>query len=282
MQKNKLTIVVLIVLFVGIATYFTTQYINTLGTDDSMQPEFSVEDSIQTNMDMFDSQMTGSFNIVAESVSYFNETQGYFARPTDEGVYPGVIMIHEWWGLNENIKNMAEKLASEGYNVLAVDLYNGSVAEDSTAARTLVGGLDQDNALQNMKAAASFLRENESDRIASLGWCFGGGQSMQLALSDEDLAATVIYYGNLETDPEKLDQITWPVLGVFGDQDQSIPVETVDNFESALDEAGVENDIYMYEGVGHAFANPSGDNYAPEATMDAWEKTRVFLENNLK
>jgi carboxymethylenebutenolidase len=111
-----------------------------------------------------------------------------------------------------------------------------------------------------------------------LGWCFGGGQSLQLALNTEQpLAATVIYYGTLVTNQTDLAEITWPVLGVFGAADQSIPVDTVNQFDAALDASGVTNEIYIYEGVGHAFANPSGGNYAPKETADAWEKTLAFL-----
>jgi carboxymethylenebutenolidase len=134
--------------------------------------------------------------------------------------------------------------------------------------------LQPDQALENVNAS----------RIGSLGWCFGGGQSLQLALNTEagyPLAATVIYYGNLVTDAEELAQIQWPVLGIFGDQDESISVADVNRFEQALNSTGVPNEIYVYQGVGHAFANPSGDNYAPVETSDAWQKTLEFLKRNL-
>ena len=119
-------------------------------------------------------------------------------------------------------------------------------------------------------------------KIASLGWCFGGGQSLRLALA-EKLDATVIYYGNLVTNEDDLSRINWPVLGIFGEQDQSIPVTTVKEFESSLNKLGIKNSINVYPGVGHAFANPSGASYAPEATQDAWKKTlEIFLDTNLK
>ncbi|MBI2646877.1 dienelactone hydrolase family protein [Candidatus Woesearchaeota archaeon] len=119
------------------------------------------------------------------------------------------------------------------------------------------------------------------NKIASIGWCFGGQISLQLSLN-EKLATTVIYYGNLETDANKLSVIKGHVLGIFGSLDTGIPVETVKKFEAALNQLGIENEIHIYEGVGHAFANPSGMNYAPEQTKDAWEKTLVFLDRNLK
>lgn len=218
----------------------------------------------------------------SESVNYFEKTTGYYARPEEDGDYPGVVMIHEWWGLNDNIRNMADMLAGQGYQVLAVDLYHGQVATTSDQARSLVEGLDQNEALDNLKAAKQYLVDQEAPKIASLGWCFGGGQSMQFSLSGEQLDATVIYYGNLVTDEEKLSQIHWPVLGIFGGDDTSIPVASVNDFEKSLNDLGIENNINIYPGVGHAFANPTGSSYAPDATRDAWNKTLSFLAKNLK
>ena len=222
----------------------------------------------------------GMFKVSAQNVAY-DGTSGYLARPELSGTYPGVVMIHEWWGLNDNIKDMAKQLASEGYVVLAVDLYNGNVASTSGEAINFVSNLNQTRALENMKAALAYLRSQNAEKIASLGWCFGGGQSLQLALN-EKLDATVIYYGSLVTNETRLSVIEWPVMGVFGDNDTSIPVSTVQEFSDSLDNLGVDNEIYLYEGVGHAFANPSGMNYAPEQTKDAWEKTVAFLDKHLK
>jgi carboxymethylenebutenolidase len=239
-----------------------------------------------------------SFSIENKNVNYYNKTSGYLAYPiienntknlTDKKL-PGIIMIHEWWGLNENIKNMANSLAKEGYVVLAVDLYNGQVTDAADIAKTLVSKV-RDNpseAISNLQSAVRYLASLEnvnSSKIASLGWCFGGGQSLQLALnteSDYPLAATIIYYGNLVSDQESISKIKWPVLGIFGDQDQSISVNDVKNFEKILTSTGVPNEIYIYEGVGHAFANPSGDNYAPKETAHAWQKTLDFLNKYIK
>ena len=224
--------------------------------------------------------------IITEDVIYFGSSKGFLAKPKNEGVYPAVVMIHEWWGLNDNIKEMARSLAAEGYVVLAVDLYNGKIGKNSTEAGQLAGAVRGNPAvaIQNMKAAVQYLQNLgnvNDDKIASMGWCFGGAMSLQLALN-EKLAATVIYYGNLETNSTKLSVIKWPILGIFGSKDTSIPVETVKKFEAALNEVGIENEIHIYEGVGHAFANPSGMNYAPEQTKDAWEKTLEFLDRELK
>ena len=192
-------------------------------------------------------------------------------------------MIHEWWGLNDNIRNEAQKLAREGYVVLAVDLFEKSPAQTPDEARALVGSFSQERGIQNMQAAKDYLQQKESVvKIASLGWCFGGGQSLQLALNSDDLDATVIYYGRLVTEKDELSVINWPVLGIFGSEDQGIPVSTVREFEASLNDLGVENNIHIYEGANHAFANPSGSSYKMEAAEDAWKKTIAFLNKNLK
>lgn len=233
----------------------------------------------ENNRMLFEKDLSDS--VVSEEIS--SEVMGYFAQPKQEGDYPGVIMIHEWWGLNDNIKYMAELLASEGYRVFAVDLYDGKVAEDSTAAREYATAVrsNPDEAISKMQAASDYLKEEAgATSIASLGWCFGGQQSLNFSVA-EDLDATVIYYGNLTEDEEQLASLNSPVLGIFGAEDGGIPVESVENFEASLNNLGVKNEITIYPGVGHAFANPSGDNYAAKETLNAWQKTLEFLEANL-
>lgn len=218
--------------------------------------------------------------VIESDIEYFAGAKGHFARPEAPGEYPGVVMIHENRGLRPETKAAAEQLAREGYMVLAVDLLGGPV-ETQEEARALSAAFKQEAGLANMKSAVKFLKAKGAVKIASLGWCFGGAQSLQLSLS-EPLDATVIYYGRLATTTQALEPIGWPVLGIFGDQDQVISVESVSQFESALDELGVQNEIHMYKGVGHAFANPSGMSYAPNETRDAWDKTLAFLEEHLK
>lgn len=219
------------------------------------------------------------YKVSSLNVKYYMNTQGYFVQPEVEGNYPGVIMIHEWWGLNSHIKEMADQLASQGYRVLAVDLF-GSVAQTPEEARKQVTSLNQNIALDNLKAAKAYLNSKGSTKIASLGWCFGGAQSLQISLN-EDLDATVIYYGNLINDESKLKNLKSPVLGIFGNKDTSIPVDTVNNFRETLTRLSKTNDINIYDGVGHAFANPSGQGFAPKETSDAWNKTLNFLDKNL-
>lgn len=262
-------------------------------------------------------QENGKQSLENQTVNYYGNTSGYLvypksfdgsmiksnntesptttassAAPSSSSLsgnkLPAVVMIHENRGLNEHIKMMADTLAKEGYVVLAVDLFNGQVASNQEVAGQLSGAVRENptEAIANLRAAVRYLASLEkvdASQISSLGWCFGGQQSLQLALNTEPkypLSSTVIYYGRLVSDPDELSKIKWPVLGIFGDQDDSIPVENVTNFESALDSLGIPNEIYVYEGVGHAFANPSRDSYAPEQTADAWNKTLSFLKNS--
>lgn len=240
-------------------------------------PETSPAPTIH-NSEMLASE--GRFPITKESVNYFEDRQGYLAKPSQPGTYPGVVMIHENRGINEYVRAMADQLAKEGYVVLAVDLFGKSVATQEEA-RALTANFDQAVATQNLQTAVDYLRAQGVSKVASLGWCFGGAQSLQLAVSGTPLDATVVYYGRLITDSNQLDNIRWPVLGVFGNQDQSISVESVNQFDQALDALNIENEIYIYSGVGHAFANPSGMNYAAEPTKDAWAKTVSFLNKHL-
>lgn len=232
------------------------------------------------NSEMLKTQNTTPI-LTQSDVEYFPGTHGYFARPEKEGNYPGIVMIHENRGLRPEIRSMVEQLAREGYMVLGVDLL-GKVVETQAEARELTANYDQQKGIENMKAAVSYLKSNGATKVASLGWCFGGAQSLQLSLSGQALDATVIYYGRLVTTTEGLSPIKWPVLGVFGGADQSISVESVNQFDAALDSIGVANEIYIYPGVGHAFANPSGMNYAANETKDAWGKTVAFLGKYLK
>lgn len=237
------------------------------------------EEPGQRNVDFLDGP--GSHETSSENVTYHGDAVGVLARPIGNGSFPGIVMIHEWWGLNEHIVTMASALASHGYLVLAVDLFNGSVASNASEALAQVRALDQDAATANMRAAAAHLRDDAgASSVASLGWCFGGGQSLQLALSGEELSATVIYYGQLVNDTTALAPIDWPVLGIFGAEDTSIPVTEVEAFEAALGEANIEHEINIYEGVGHAFANPSADAYGATQAMDAWAVTLDFLAEN--
>lgn len=221
--------------------------------------------------------------ITIQSPEYYHDVSGYLAKPMRPGSYPGIVMIHEWWGLNNYIKMTAEELAEEGYVVLAVDLFQGDVTNDPNRAMKLARSVKQEQASNNLRSAVQYLRQKENvSKIASLGWCFGGAQSLKLALSGEQLNATVIYYGNLTSDKKELARIHWPVLGIFGAEDEVVLEKEVNLFKKTLKELKIPNDIYIYPGVGHAFANPSNPDYGAKETIDAWNKMLGFLEKNLK
>ncbi len=224
----------------------------------------------------------GQTPLVTQEVAYFENARGYYARPEGPGTYPGVIMIHENRGLRPEIKAAAEELARSGYQVLAVDLFKGTVMETQDEARAYSAEYNRDEGILNMQAAAAFLRERGAGKLASLGWCFGGAESLALSTSGEELDATVIYYGRLSSDRAVLEKLASPVLGIFGDQDQVVPTSSVAQFEATLRELAVPAEIHMYQGVGHAFANPSNPNHAPAETADAWAKTVAFLEQHLR
>lgn len=212
------------------------------------------------------------------------EITGYLARPGEPGG-SAVLVIHEWWGLNDNIRAMARRLADEGHLALAVDLYEGEVAEDRDTARALATrARDQtERGAENMGQALAWLRDElGAEKVGVIGWCFGGGWSLATALAEpEGIDATVIYYGRLVTDEEELAPLASPVLGIFGALDGGIPVETVREFEAALETLGKEASIHVYEGADHAFANPTGTRYQAAAAEDAWDKTVAFLARHL-
>ncbi len=211
---------------------------------------------------------------------------GHFAFPADMiEPLPAIIMIHEWWGLNDNVRAMAEKLAAEGYIVLAVDLFGGEAATDPEAARQLMLRAVENRAsvTSNIEQAYAFVSEIAgAPRVASLGWCFGGGWSLNTALLfPEDLDAAVIYYGQVTDDETRLSPLEVPILGLFGSEDRGIKVDSVRRFEAALERLGKNYEIHVYEGAGHAFANPSGNNFNAEYANDAWRKTLDFLRGHL-
>lgn len=218
---------------------------------------------------------------VVEELSY-----GHFVIPVDMvEPYPAILVIHEWWGLNEGVRAMANRLAGLGYIVLAVDLFGGETAATPAEARKLMLDVveNPDVATENIRQAYEFLRDTAgAPRIASLGWCFGGGWSLNAALLfPNELNAAVIYYGQVTDNEANLRRLNVPILGIFGNEDKAIPVESVKSFEKALMNLEKKYDIEIYPGVGHAFANPTGTNYNAEAAGKAWEKTVAFLDSHL-
>jgi carboxymethylenebutenolidase len=216
-----------------------------------------------------------------------NETvSSYLALPEGSGKHPAIIVIHEWWGLNDWVKEQAQHFASEGYVALAVDLYRGQVGTTPDEAHILMRGLPDDRGLRDLEAAFAYLATRpdvESNKIGAIGWCMGGGWSIKLAEDQPKLAAFVVNYGSLPTDPGIIAKIKAPMLGNFGALDKGIPPDSVHEFEAAMKSAGKNSDIKIYEGAGHAFQNPNNkDGYRKEATEDADKRIDTFFHKELQ
>lgn len=211
---------------------------------------------------------------------------GFLAAPDTPGRHPAVIVIHEWWGLNDWIKEQTVKIAGLGYVALAVDLYRGKIASDPNTAHELMRGLPQDRGIQDLLAAFDYLGKRadvNNTRIASIGWCMGGGFSIQLAIHQQRLAACVVNYGALPTDPNDIQQIIAPVLGNFGADDRGITPADVKAFEKVMKNMNRRIDIKIYDGAGHAFENPNNkDGYRPESAEDAWNRIVNFFARALR
>ena len=212
--------------------------------------------------------------------------QGLLYTPQGKGPFPGIIVIHEWWGLNDWVKEQASRLADEGYVALAVDLYRGKVATTPDEAHELMRGVPEDRAARDLQAAFAFLSSQSNikkDRIGSIGWCMGGGYSLDVALTEPTLAADVINYGHLASDQESLNKIHSPILGIFGAQDRGIPPEDVKKFEQALKQQGKSIEVMVYPDAGHAFENPNNKaGYRADDAADAWKRTLNFVAGTLK
>jgi len=209
---------------------------------------------------------------------------GYLAKPQGAGPFPALVAIHEWWGLNDQIRDTVENMARQGYLVVAVDLYRGKQTDNSEHAHELMRGLPEDRAMRDLVATVDYLKTRpdvKADRIGSVGWCMGGGFSAKMAVAIPDLAVCAIYYGSLPTEPENLKAIHAPVIGFFGDQDEGIPEASVLAFEKAMRELGKTAQVHMYR-AGHAFANPDNKNYKPDLADDASNKLSEFLAKYLK
>ena len=215
-----------------------------------------------------------------EMITLADGSKAYLSLPPGPGPHPGIVVIHEFWGLNDHIKHWADRLTTAGYAAVAVDLYGGVVATDrDTAVKTMKAVVDA-KAHATLRAGLDFITNDARIKApvqAVIGWCFGGGWSLQTAIANADVDGAIIYYGHLESEPAKVAPIKARILGVFGNLDKGIPPEDVDKFEAALKEAGVTATIYRYD-ADHAFANPSNtEKYDEKNAGDAWSKVLAFL-----
>ncbi len=212
------------------------------------------------------------------------KVRAYLSRPNGERSAPGVVVIHEWWGLNGQIRGIADRLAVEGYLAIVPDLYRGDVADDSEHAHELMRALDDDRAVATIRAAAAYLRREDGGTqrpIGTIGFCMGGSLSLSTALAAPEIQAAVMYYGRVKTGDDAIASLASPLLGLFGEEDRGIPVDEVRRFEAVLREGGKTAEIHLYPKAGHAFFNETRPSYNREAAADAWERTRNFLRKHL-
>ena len=206
--------------------------------------------------------------------------------PHGNGPFPALMVIHEFWGVNDWVKDQASKLADQGYVTLAIDLYRGKVATTPDEAHEIMRGVPQDRAARDLLAATSFLRSQKNvdpKRVGSIGWCMGGGYSLDLAISDPHLKVAVINYGHLAADDATLKKINAAILGIFGGQDRGIPVADVNKFESQLKALGKTVEIHVFPDAGHAFENATNkQGYRAEDAAQAWKFTLDFLAAHLR
>src|ERR1700694_4513256 len=217
-----------------------------------------------------------AFSADGKPVSYKSGDEtvsGILYTPAGKGPFPAMVVIHEFWGLNDWVKEQASKLADQGDVALAVDLYRGKVATTPDMAHEIMRGVPEDRAKRDLHAAVEFLKSQpkvKKDRIGSIGWCMGGGYALDVALQEPDLAATVINYGHLATDPDALKKINAAILGIFGGQDRGITPDDVHKFEQQLKQLGKKVEIKIYDDAGHAFENPNNkDGYRAADAADA-------------
>jgi carboxymethylenebutenolidase len=191
------------------------------------------------------------------------------------------VVIQEWWGLNEHIKDVTRRFADEGFVALAPDLYHGVVTSEPDEARKQVMELDMMAAVQEIQAAVDYLLAQEyvsGEKAAIIGFCMGGRLVLQTGLVAENLSAIIPFYGTPLT-AEEAPNVKAPVLGLYGADDGGIPVDSVRAMEDALTAAGIDNEIVVYDGAPHAFFNDTRDSYRPEAAADAWQRVLALLKS---
>jgi carboxymethylenebutenolidase len=228
--------------------------------------------------------------VVAETLPYAEVEDrlvyGYFVFPADMvDPLPGIILIHERWGLDDGTRGLADRLAGQGYVVLGIDLFDGKVASSSEESRQLILPVveNQEIADENIRQAYDFLENTaQAPRIGAVGWSFGGNWALNAAmLFPDELDAAVIYYGQLTSSEERLGPVNAPILGIFGENDRGVTPDKVDEFQQVLERLGKTYQVEVYPGVGHAFADPTSANYSEAVAEQAWSEVVAFLGQHL-
>lgn len=222
----------------------------------------------------------------ADELVKYGDASGYLALPTGgEAKKPALVVIQEWWGVDDWIRQQNKRFAGQGYVALAPDLYRGRLAKSPEEAHELMRGMPEDRAMADLKAAVDYLASRpdvDPNRIGVIGWCMGGGYSLALATADPRIKASVVNYGRLVTDANTITRINAPILGNFGAADRGIPAEDVKKFSAELTKYGKLGDIKVYDGAGHAFMNPNNkEGYNAAAAEDAWKRIDSFFARTL-
>jgi carboxymethylenebutenolidase len=227
-------------------------------------------------------------DIRTESVSFASNgdtASGYLAKPPGDGPFPAVVVIQEWWGLDAHIKDLAERLAWEGFVALAPDLYHGQVATEPDDARKLVMALNRPIALREIASALGYLGdlpEVEPKSVGVIGFCMGGGLTLAAAATgDARIGAVAAFYGGVQPTPEFVSGIKAPVLAVYGEEDAGIPPEQYNGLEAEMDRQEKTFDMVVYPGAGHAFLNDTRPAYNANAAADAWARAVQWFHTYL-
>ncbi len=205
--------------------------------------------------------------------------KGYMARPMADGKYPGIVVIQEWWGLDEHVRDVTRRFARQGYMAIAPDLYHGDVVNEPSEAQKLAMGLDRSRAVRDTRAAIEYIKscDQSNGSVGVIGYCLGGGVSLLTATQDDAVSATVVYYGGIPDPADQLDSVNAPVLAIFGSDE----AERANTLETELNNRGKSVQKHIYEGATHGFFNDSGQGHHAEASADAWDKTLAFLKANV-
>jgi carboxymethylenebutenolidase len=284
MRITQITTVFCIAGLIGLAGCATN------GADDELEmtmKEHGNDSPVASALTSYEPAQPVTGEAVVYTTADGQDINGWLAKPANaDGPLPGLIVIHEWWGLNDNVRKAAERLAGEGYIALAVDLHKGKAAATPKEAMQMarVLGENEEPALANLADAHAYLvNEAGATKVATIGWCQGGRWSMAATLAmPEKIAATVVYYGRVPDNREGVAVIQNPVLGVFAGEDFIVPPQLAYKFATAMEQEKKDLEFYMYRDAAHAFSNPSGQDYNAEAAADAWVRTTAFLARNLK
>ncbi len=214
-----------------------------------------------------------------------DQTRAFVAWPAGARKAPVTLVVHEWWGLNSQIRDVGMRLARQGYIAVVPDLYHGRVASDPMEAHELSRGVTDDGAARDLDAAVAWIRAQPraaSGKLGILGFCLGGGVALQYALRSPELGAVVMFYGSPETDPQRLAGLHAPLQAHFGAEDQGIPPKRAAEFREALERAGRKAEVYVYPGAGHAFMHDGLPSYRVDAARQGWARMLAFFQKNLK